>query len=130
MRVAEEFADVRIENEGTLPEYHNQIDSVVAQTSEAHPPGVSMRVNPRHRRDTNQLYRCLVALRDACHPLSCDEIQKQTEAIDQPVRHNNANKVLKRVPELARRLELQGARVRYEIKNAGRAYIRLMDALV
>ena len=37
-------------------------------------------------------------------------------------------KVLKRVPELARRLELEGTRVRYEILNPGRAYVRLMRA--
>lgn len=129
LRVAEEFADVRIRNEGTLDEYHDQVDFIVAPTTEASLPGVSTRVNPRHRRDKNQLYRCLVALRDAGRPLSCDEIQDRTESMGQPVRHNNANKVLKRVPELARRLELEGARVRYEIENAGRAYISLMDAL-
>ena len=129
LRVAEEFADVRIRNEGTLPEYRAQVDFVLAGTDAERPPGVSTQVNPRHRRGKNQLYRCLVALRDAGRPLSCDEIQECTEAMKQPVLHNNANKVLKRVPELARRLELDGARVRYEIKNAGRAYINLMDAV-
>jgi len=129
LRVAEEFADVRIRNEGTLAEYHAQVDFIMAKTPGTRPPGVSTQVNPRHRRDKSQLYRCLVALRDAGRPLSCDEIQECTEAMKQPVLHNNANKVLKEVPELARRLELEGARVRYEIKNAGRAYINLMDAV-
>ena len=56
----------------------------------------------------------------------CDEIQEITGVSGTPVRHNNANKVLKRVPELARRLELEGTRVRYETTNAGRAYVRYM----
>jgi len=126
LRVAEDFADIRIVNEGTKEEYCARVDAVIRGKDLERVGGVSTKIQPRHAADENQLFRCLVALDDAGRPLSCDEIQEITVASGNPVRHNNANKVLKRVPELARRLELEGTRVRYEISNAGRAYLRYM----
>jgi inosine/xanthosine triphosphate pyrophosphatase family protein/dephospho-CoA kinase len=128
LRVAEEFADVRIVNEGTLDEYRQQIDFLLTNDLSKTFPGVSHRVHPRHGLAENQLYRCLVSLNDASRPLSCDEIQEMTARTGQVILHNNANKVLKRVPELAKRYELVGQRVRYDITNAGRAYIRYMKS--
>jgi inosine/xanthosine triphosphate pyrophosphatase family protein/dephospho-CoA kinase len=127
LRVAEDFADVRISNEGTKGEYHRQIDAVLSGAGVDSVPGISINVQPRHKISENQLYRTLQALTAAGRPLSCDEIQELTSKSGNPVRHNNANKVLKRVPELARRLELQGTRVRYAVTSAGRAYVRYME---
>jgi adenylate kinase family enzyme len=128
LRVAEEFANVRIVNEGSLDDYHRGIDAILGGCAEESVQGVSTRVHPRHRAEENQLYRCLEVLESAGRPLTCDEIEAMTRSAGKAVRHNNANKVLKRAPELARRLELKGTRVRYEIQNPGRAYIRLMKA--
>ena len=126
LRVAEEFADIRVVNEESLEEYYRKIKVIITGTTPQSAHGVSTGVHPRHDVDENQLYRCLVALESAGRPLTCDEIEAQTRRTGKSIRHNNANKVLKRVPELARRLEFEGTRVRYEILNPGRAYIRLM----
>jgi inosine/xanthosine triphosphate pyrophosphatase family protein/dephospho-CoA kinase len=128
LRVAEEFADIKITNEGSLEEYHRSIEAIVSPAAESPSHGVSTDIHPRHNVDENQLYRCLAALENSGRPLTCDEIEERTREAGNAVRHNNANKVLKRVPELARRLELEGTRVRYEILNPGRAYVRLMKA--
>lgn len=129
LRVAEDFADIKIVNEGTKEEYFGRIDAILHGKDLSGVSGISTRVQPRHIADENQLFRCLVALSDAGRPLSCDEIQEMTQLSGNAVRHNNANKVLKRVPELARRLELERTRVRYEITNAGRAYLRYMRSV-
>jgi inosine/xanthosine triphosphate pyrophosphatase family protein/dephospho-CoA kinase len=128
LRVAEEFADIKVINEGNLDEYYRKIDAIVGGTQEESVHGIARNLRPKHDAEENQLYRCLVALESSGRPLTCDEIETKTAETGQPIRHNNANKVLKRVPELARRLELEGTRVRYEILNPGRAYIRLMKA--
>jgi inosine/xanthosine triphosphate pyrophosphatase family protein/dephospho-CoA kinase len=126
LRVAEEFADVKVVNEDNLDDYRWKIDTIVSGGEQPSTHGISTNVRPKHSADDNQLYRCLVALESAGRPLTCDEIEARTQETGRPIRHNNANKVLKRVPELARRLELEGTRVRYEILNPGRAYIKLM----
>ncbi|WP_097650484.1 non-canonical purine NTP pyrophosphatase [Candidatus Chloroploca asiatica] len=127
MRVAKDFADIRIENEGRLIDYMGRIDTILTQRNTDDTPGLSQFLHPRHTPDKSQLYRCLMALQEAGCPLTCEEIEEYTKSIGRIVRSNNANKVLKRVPELARRLESEGTKVRYEIVNAGRVYIRLMD---
>ncbi len=113
-------------NEESLEEYYARIKAIITGTVEPAAHGVSTRVHPRHDADENQLYRCLVALDSAGRPLIWDGIEAPTRRSGKTIRHNNANKVLKRVPELARRLEREGTRVRYEILNPGRAYVRLM----
>ena len=124
--MAEEFADMRVVNEASLEEYHQRIDTILSGRSGESAQGVSTKIHPRHPAMENQLYRCLDVLENAGRPLTCDEIEALTRKSGKAIRHNNANKVLKRVPELARRLELEGTRVRYEILNPGRAYIRLV----
>ena len=128
LRVAEDFADIRVSNEGTLQDYWRQIEFILSVDDSKTFVGVSRRVNPRHGLEDNQLYRCLFALNEAGRSLSCDEIESITGEGGQAIRHNNANKVLKRVPELAKRYTLTGDRIRYEITNAGRAYIRYMNS--
>jgi len=125
LRVAEDFADVRITNESTIDDYRQKIDFVVGN-GVGHFPGVSRKIHPRHGLAENQLYRCLLVLQEAGRALSCDEIQTLTGKSGSVIRHNNANKVLRRVPELAKRYDPPNERVRYEITDAGRAYIRCM----
>lgn len=127
LRVAEEFADIKLTNEGTLEDYCQRVDALLGDMGPRSIPGISTQVNPRHGLHENQLYRCLSALDQAGRPLSCDEIQGLTGQAGSAVLHNNANKVLKKVPELAKRISLMNERVHYEITNAGRAYLRFMD---
>jgi inosine/xanthosine triphosphate pyrophosphatase family protein/dephospho-CoA kinase len=130
VRVAEDFADIRIGNEGTLEDYHRAIEALLTKPDLSNTVGVSTKVHPRVESDANQLFRCLAALRSAGRPLSCDEIQVLTAQTGHVVRHNNANKVLKRAPELARRLDSNTSRVRYEVLSAGHAYVRYMESYI
>lgn len=126
LRVAEDFSDLRITNEGTIEQFQQQITSVVTGMSHNGVPGVTTHVRPRHQSIHNQLYRSLAVLEQAGRPLTCDEIEQMTEDMGIVVLANNANKVLKRTPGLARRLELDGTRIRYELLNGGRAYLRYL----
>jgi inosine/xanthosine triphosphate pyrophosphatase family protein/dephospho-CoA kinase len=125
LRVAEDFAELRLVNEGTMDQFHTQIDAVLSETFDV--AGVAISTSPGKMLEVNQLLRCLRALDNAGRPMSTDEIERETGTTGSRIRHNNANKVLKRAPELARRLMLSGTRVRYEITNAGRAYLRYMQ---
>lgn len=127
LRVAEDFADIKITNEGKMEEYLLQIDSVLSGKLIKDIPGVATDVSPRHETDHDQLYKALVALRQAGKSLDCGEIERITRDAGVAVRHNNANKVLKRVPELATRLETKGIRIRYEITDSGKAYLRFIE---
>lgn len=127
LQVSRYVADLVIRNEGTYDEYIQQIDAVVQGVPVDRIPGVVSSRRMREAAEASQLLRCLLTLDRAGHPLSTDEIEAATRAEGAPIRHNNANKVLKKVPGLARRLDSGGPRVRYEIENAGRAYIRLLQ---
>jgi len=127
LRVAEEFADIKVENEGSLEEYFRQVDAILGRQVNAQISGVSWDVQPRLVKERSQTYQCLRVLDASGRPLTCQEIEASTTAAGHPIRYNNANKVLKRIPGLARRIESPGMVVRYEILNAGRAYLRYMD---
>jgi dephospho-CoA kinase/inosine/xanthosine triphosphate pyrophosphatase family protein len=126
LRVAEELADIKIQNEGSLDEYNARIAAVASDDLTGHLPGVSTMLQPRFGSDANQLFRCLEALEQAARPLDCGEIESATTDSGFPVRHNNANKVLKAAPELVIRIEMPRSRVRYRISDSGRAYLRVM----
>lgn len=142
LRVAEEFCDYRIENEGSQEDYRLQVEAVLAGIDVR---GVTKNVRPRHQLSVHRLYRCLDILEESGRPMSCDEVEvasqhpprlfrerqggmrPQGRYTGKPILHNNANKVLKAAPELVRRLETPGERVRYQIRPAGHAYLRLMN---
>lgn len=126
LRVAEELADIRIENEGTLEDYETRIAAIAREDLASPNSGVETMLHPRHGTESNQLFRCLEALDRAARPLDCGEIERLTSESGLRIRHNNANKVLKAAPELAVRLEMPGSRVRYSISDSGRAYLRLL----
>lgn len=128
LRVAEDFADLKITNVDTLADYQNVIDQVISGERTKSRRGLSVDVRPKHGLEENQLYRCLAVLADELVPLDCGQIQQITASQGSEILHNNANKVLKKVPELARRLEIKGEKLRYQITTAGQAYIRYMRA--
>ena len=59
--------------------------------------------------------------------MDCGEIQRATGQTGAAIRFNNVNKILKRYPALATRLEARGERVRYRISDAGRTYLRMVE---
>ncbi|MDH4276338.1 MAG: hypothetical protein OEW08_15000, partial [Gammaproteobacteria bacterium] len=59
--------------------------------------------------------------------MDCNEIQNKTRETGKPIRFNNANKMLKRYPELVKRIEILGENVRYKITDTGRTYLRLIN---
>lgn len=126
LRVAEDFSDIRVTNEGAIEEYRKQVDAVIAGYGAGKVSGVSDQIHSTRRSEQSQLYRCLLALEKEGRALDCGEIEVQTRETGTPIRFNNANKMLKRYPELARRLELRGERVRYQITESGRTYLRLL----
>jgi inosine/xanthosine triphosphate pyrophosphatase family protein/dephospho-CoA kinase len=132
--VVDDLAEIRIVNEGNLHEYQRQVDAVIAYRSDE--SGVDLAAHPRHRPAHHQLYRCLKILAEAKVALQCDQVEALSSELGRVgIRHNNANKVLKLVPALARRLDppdgtagdQDSARVRYEITSAGRTYLFLLE---
>lgn len=133
--VVDDLADVRVINEESMDAYQRQIDAVVADRAGV--PGVDLATHPRHGPKQHQLYRCLAILNKSDGPLRCDEIEsRSTGQSGIPIRHNNANKVLKAVPALAQRIapptdangDQDTARVRYAITSGGVTYVRLFEA--
>lgn len=136
LSVAAELADVRITNEGTMKEFHAQIDTVM-ETIPTPTQGVSyIRPNPTALKQS-RLFRCLRALEQVEKAASCPEIAQLTDR-DTPMNNmeqverispRHVNWVLKDVPELARRVDARGDRVRYQILPAGRAYLEAVRAM-
>jgi dephospho-CoA kinase len=127
LRVAEDFADFKIENEGTIKEYFTQIDALLG--GEFHKiRGVSEDVHSSRKGERSQLIRCMDVLDKIGKALDCNEIQDKTGETGKPIRFNNVNKILKRYPELVKRIEVGGEKVRYKIEESGRTYLRLIKA--
>lgn len=127
LTVAGQIPDIRITNESDLGVYFDVIGAVILRQHLSEIPAVS--VQPR-REDVvtrSQLRRCLALLEQAGRPLSTDEIERLSDQAGARIRHNNANKVLKKYPALVRRLEGGSARLRYDLLEAGRAYLRYLD---
>lgn len=126
LEVAEDLADIRIENEGTLKEYFNQIDVLNSGDSLNETTGISKNRGPRHGFNVNRINRCLQILKQANRSLDCKEIEIETSKTGVKILHNNVNKVLKVIPGLVKRYELEGTKVKYSILESGRTYLRLM----
>ncbi len=134
--VAQDLADVKIENEGMIEDFNAQIDALLEE-SYGKVLGIS---DIKHRggalKDT-RIFRCLRALAQVSGPASCPEIAKLTDR-DAPVSNEeyverisarHVNWVLKDFPELARRVDAKGDKVRYEILPAGRAYLEAVRSV-
>lgn len=129
LSVAEDVADFRLSNEGTMLDFQNQIRSLVDSLGSVDNVRLSL---PRHGPDENQLFRCLSFLRAEGGPLQCDEIEERSVAEGlSRIRHNNANKVLRAVPALAERIDpgegSDSARLRYALSARGADYLSLME---
>lgn len=125
LRIAEDFADVKIVNEGKIEEYFAQIDAVI-DGSWSDTVGVSTSLHSARKSEKSQLTRCLNVLASVGQSLDCNEISDETERSGNRIRFNNVNKMLKRYPELAQRIEIAGQKVLYRITETGRTYLRMV----
>jgi dephospho-CoA kinase/inosine/xanthosine triphosphate pyrophosphatase family protein len=130
LRVAEDFADLKILNEGSLSDYHQQLDSVISGQIDGSVPGTT--ANPYSTRllESSQLLRCLEVLSESGRSLDCNEISQGTARGGKVIRFNNVNKIVKRYPEFAQRIEISGEKVLYKITDAGRTYLRMKPTVV
>lgn len=142
LRVAEAFADVRINNEGTLADFDTQVRSVLGNAADRpRVAGVTTDIQPAHRIEVHRAFRCLEILGQSGAIMTCDDISQITATtptlatvgseryVGKAITANNVNKILKALPELARRFEAHNETLRYSITDAGRAYLRLMREL-
>jgi dephospho-CoA kinase/inosine/xanthosine triphosphate pyrophosphatase family protein len=134
--VALDMADIKVENEGTITDFYAQIDALI-EKAPAKIPGVSeIKLNRKTLIET-RVFRCLQALERFSAPASCPEIAKITERDMHGVKPEHVerisprhvNWVLKDFPELARRINVKGDKIRYEILPAGRAYLSAVRAM-
>jgi inosine/xanthosine triphosphate pyrophosphatase family protein/ribose 1,5-bisphosphokinase PhnN len=118
--VADQIADLHFRNDQNLKSYLRAVDALVSGGG-TESSSMIKATSSKSRADRNQLARCLTALAQAGRPLSTDEVEAATGIL-----HNNANKTLKRYPALARRLETGTGRLRYDVTDAGRAFVTYM----
>ncbi len=124
LSVGPQLADMLLRNDQNMKTYRKQIEAILTGMGRREIPGLSV-ASSKQRADRNQLVRCLEAMAVSGRPLATDEIELETG-----IRHNNANKILKRYPALARRLDTGTARLRYAITDAGRAFVTYMQRYV
>lgn len=134
--VAQDLCDIRVENEGTIEQYYSQIDALfTSETAEAR--DVSETRDRPGRLQSTRLFRCLRALEGLPSPALCGDIAAMTDR-DTPsgnpdhverISPRHVNWVLKDFPELARRVDVRGDRIRYEILPPGRAYLAAVRSL-
>lgn len=126
LSVGSQLADFRLLNDQNLTSYHQQIEAILSGLDVGAIPGYG-RTPAGQRADRAQLFRCLGALKTAAGPLSTDEIEVRTSQSGAAIRHNNANKILKQYPALARRFDQGSTRLRYEITPSGLAYVAYVE---
>ena len=130
LRVARDLADLVLENEDALAEYHTRVDAILSEPWDK----IGMREvrrlpDFRTRQQRSRLYRCLRVLDEEISlSLNSREISDRTaEKGTRRIVTRNVNEELKHYPELALRQEARGEQIRYQITPAGRAYVRFTD---
>jgi inosine/xanthosine triphosphate pyrophosphatase family protein/dephospho-CoA kinase len=129
LRVAQDFADIRIINEGSIHEFWNQISYIFLNKNLRQVSGIYKGNTVKNNQEQNQLIRCLEILAKAARPLICNEIEDISHLDGIPIRSNNANKILKLYPEFTQRFDSLDTNIRYEISNSGIAYIRYLHSV-
>ena len=135
--VAKNLSDIVIENEGTIETYYGQVRALLSGNFRE-VLGISQVAETRSTLINTRVVRCLRALEKLGGIRSCPEIAKHTNrdsATDNPehverISPRHVNWVLKDIPELARRVDVKGDIVRYEILPAGRTYLRALGVQI
>jgi inosine/xanthosine triphosphate pyrophosphatase family protein/dephospho-CoA kinase len=123
LEVAEQVADFQIVNEGSLQDFHNQVDALMGRVPLSEVHGVNPVPEERRIAPSGQLVRCLDALNQAGRPLTLREIESFTGLLSRTVKTRDANKVLKGFKALAARDDARP--LRYQITDHGRAFLRI-----
>jgi len=124
--VVEEFANFKIQNDGTMDEFLNTVDSI-ATGNEANAIDPKTHATALQR---SQLTRSLRVLAATTEAMTTADIGALAGESGSPIRHNNVNKILKRYPELVERVDEADQRVKYRILEPGREYLTFVDQLL
>lgn len=125
-----EYADVIIENEGTLPDYFRQIDYVMNGCDGERPRGVTIQQGRPVRADRDQLYRCLAILHRHGGGLTNRQISDITAATGRRIATRNVNKVLGGAPSFCTQVRRAGQEIENVPTERGKCYVRLVDAYI
>lgn len=122
LRVPTEIAETIIDNDGSIAQYKNRIDTFLNELATASPTGSSTK-----EKHFSELHRCLFALYKVGSAASCEQIYEETARFGSPVRVYNTNRALKEVPEFAQRIESPDALLKYAITKRGDKLLSLLD---
>lgn len=124
-RISSDLADVTVENEGTLEEYHSKIDLVLRNFSDDSFRS-RHRTSRREALDKSELVRTLAALSQLGKASTCKEISAETVKQGRSIRVYNTNRALKSVPEYAGRLKRGRNLLRYRVTDSGVQYLEYL----
>jgi inosine/xanthosine triphosphate pyrophosphatase family protein/dephospho-CoA kinase len=126
LRLANVCADISIPNDGSIEAYADKVRATLLQAATSQ--GLtSIRIDAHKARLESETLRALSALSALGRAATCEEIAARTAAIDgKQIRIYNVNRALKRVPELATRIEQKTDKLRYTITETGRSFVDLM----
>jgi inosine/xanthosine triphosphate pyrophosphatase family protein/dephospho-CoA kinase len=135
--VAKDLADIVVENEGSLKEFYEQIDALLAGTYEK-VSAMSETTSRAKRLRGTRLFRCLKSLDRFSEPATSAEISDATieetatveaETLTTKISPRHVNWILSKFPELARRVEVKGDVIRYRIMPAGKALVEMVSSV-
>ena len=101
---ARTFSDYIVDNVGTKEDLYQRLDAIGQE-----PPSIRLRPAFTDSLESDQGLRCLKVLAQERRPMSTDEISSITGRFGKSIRHNNVNKVLKRLIGLVKTNRRTGA---------------------
>lgn len=125
LRIANDIAEIKIHNDGTLDQYRDKIDETINLISRT-PETVRLQAS----KSLSELHRSLKALLQIGNAADCEEISHSTKNFGVQVRKYNTNRALKGVPEFARRIEKRGEHLTYQATDRSANLVHLLDLLV
>jgi hypothetical protein len=126
LRVADEISDIRINNDGSMQDYHARIDDFILRQVISGDFKQQMAEKARFLME-NEVVRSLLALRRLGRYSTCEEISTETAHAGAKVRKYNTNRALKFIPELATRRKKPGELLQYHITAAGRKFLDYLN---
>jgi len=127
-RFARAYADIILENEGTMKDYQQQISYIMNGCHGERPRGVTIQPGRAARAERDQLYRCLALLHRGGVKLSNRAISDLTIDTGRRIATRNVNEVLGGAPAFCTQVRRAGQEIENEITERGRCYVRLVEA--
>jgi len=125
--VARDLADFSLENEDSLEEYFARVDAILTGSLQSGVKEVRRLPDFNSRREKSQLYRCLRVLVGELSLTSREISVRTAQKGLRLIATRNVNETLKHYPELGARHVVKNDEIRYQITQAGTAYVRFMD---